>query len=95
MSFSCVITLTAAATEKTTTGNCQYCRYTTLVNSTSTALPIGLPPKGAEFCYTSKILLVGHQCCHALLQMYFYSYAAGQLVGWSSVSWSTIRVAGI
>jgi hypothetical protein len=41
--------LTAAAIKKTTMSNCQYCEFTTLVNSASTALPIGLPPKEAEF----------------------------------------------
>jgi hypothetical protein len=35
-------------------------QLTTLVNSPSTAPPIGLPPKMAEFCHTSKLLLVGH-----------------------------------
>jgi hypothetical protein len=61
--LDCVITLTAAqqgATQKTTIGNTDNRRLTTLVNSTSMAPPIGLQPKGAEFYHTSNILLVGH-----------------------------------
>jgi hypothetical protein len=38
--------------KKTTIGDHQYRRLTTLVNSTSTAPPISLLPKGAEFCHT-------------------------------------------
>jgi hypothetical protein len=45
--------------KKTTIGNHHYCQLTTLVNSTSTAPPIGLLPKGAELCHTLNILLVG------------------------------------
>jgi hypothetical protein len=52
--------LTEVATKKTSIGDCQYHRLTTLVNSTSTAVLIDLPPKGAKFCHTSNILLVGH-----------------------------------
>jgi hypothetical protein len=37
-----------------------YKKTTTLVKSVSTAAPIGLPPKMAEFCHTSARLLVGH-----------------------------------
>jgi hypothetical protein len=50
--FGHVIMLTAAAMKKTTIGNTDDCRLTTLVNSASTAPPIGLPPKGAKFCHT-------------------------------------------
>jgi hypothetical protein len=95
--FGRVITLTVAATTKTTIGNAGNRRLTTLVNSTSTLLPIDLPPKGAEFCHTSKILLVEHHCFCALLRLYFISSAGGRsVVGrcWSA-GWSTIRVAGL
>jgi hypothetical protein len=69
--------------KKTTIGDHQYCQLTTLVNSTSTALPIGLPPKEAEFCHTSNILLVGHRCHHALSRLYFSPLllVISQLVG--------------
>ncbi len=78
--------LTPAATKKTTRGNCQYHILTTLVNSVSTAPPIGLPPKEAKFCHNLNILLVGHQRCRALLQLYFNSSA----VGWLVVSWTVV-----
>jgi hypothetical protein len=55
-----VITLTVAATKKTAIGDTDGYGLTTLVNSASTALPIGLPSKGAKFCHTLNILLVGH-----------------------------------
>jgi hypothetical protein len=42
------------ATKKTTFGDYDDCRFTTIVNSASTAALIGLPPKMAEFCHTSK-----------------------------------------
>jgi hypothetical protein len=71
--IGCVIRQTAAATKKPTIGNTIDCRFTTLVNIASMAPPIGLPPKGAEFCHTLNILLVGHQCHCALLQLYFNS----------------------
>jgi hypothetical protein len=58
--FGCVIMLTAAAMKKTIIGNTDDCRLTTLVNSASTVALMGLPPKMAEFCHTSNILLVGH-----------------------------------
>jgi hypothetical protein len=42
-------------------GDYDDCRFITIVNSTSMALPIGLLlPKSAEFCHTSNRLLVGH-----------------------------------
>ncbi len=63
--------------KKTIIGNCQYYRLTTLVNSTSTTLPNGLLPKGAKFCHTSNILLVGCQRRCALSRLYFNSSAAG------------------
>jgi hypothetical protein len=66
------------ATKKTTISNTDDCRLTTLVNSASTALPIGLPPKMAEFCHTSNRLLVGHQRRRALLRLYFNSSAVSR-----------------
>jgi hypothetical protein len=65
-----VIMLTAAAKKN---GNTDYHRLTNLVNSFSVAPLIGLPPKGAEFCHTLNILLVGHQHRRALLQLQFNS----------------------
>jgi hypothetical protein len=58
--FGCVIMLTAAATKKTTISNTDNCQLMILVNSTSTAVLIGLPPVLAKFCHTLNILLVGH-----------------------------------
>jgi hypothetical protein len=70
--------------KKTTIGNTDD-RQRTFVDSAVTAPPIGLPPNGAKFCHTSKILLVGHQCCHALRQLYLIPL---QSVGcWSFVGW--------
>jgi hypothetical protein len=54
--FGCVIMLTVAATKRTTITDDH--QLTDLVNSASTALPIGLPPKGAKFCHILNILLV-------------------------------------
>jgi hypothetical protein len=73
--FGRVITLTATATKKI--GNTDNCRLTTLVNSASMAVLIGLLPKGAKFFHTSNKLLVGHQCRRALSWLYFNSSAAG------------------
>ncbi len=89
--------LSAAATKKTTIGNSQYPRLMSLVNSASTAQPIGLPLKGAKFCHTSNILLVGGQRCHALSRLFFYSSAVGRLsiVGrWSLVAGCWLLVVG-
>ncbi len=72
--------VTVVATRKTTIGNHQYRQLTTLVNSTSTLPPIGLLPKGAKFCHTSNILLVGCWCCRAWSRLYLYSSAAGWLL---------------
>jgi hypothetical protein len=44
---------------ETTISNTDNCGLKTFVNSASTALPIGLLTKGAKFCHTSNILLVG------------------------------------
>ncbi len=55
----CVIMLAAAATKTTTIGVTDNHRFMTLVNSASMAQLICLPPKGAESCHTSNILLVG------------------------------------
>ncbi len=49
--FGHFIMLIATATKKTIANTDDH-RLTTLVNSTSTALPTGLPPKGAKFCHT-------------------------------------------
>jgi hypothetical protein len=76
-------TLTAAATKTKPIGNDDNCRFTIIVNSASTAAPIGLPPKMAEFCHTPNRLLLGRQCRRALLRLYFNSSATGRLVGWS------------
>ncbi len=86
-----VVTLTVAATKKTTIGDTDDCGLTTLVNSASTAPLIGLPPKGAKFCHTLDILLVGCLCRRALWWLYFNFSVVGRLVG----LWSTIRVAGL
>jgi hypothetical protein len=48
----------------------------TSINSASTAPPMGLPPKGAEFCQAPNILLVGRRCCRAPSWLYFNSSAA-------------------
>jgi hypothetical protein len=79
-SFGHVITLTVAATKKTTIGDTDNCIFMTLVNSISMAPPIGLLLKGVKFCHTSNTLLVVHQCHHALLRLYFNSSAVGWLV---------------
>jgi hypothetical protein len=51
-----------------------------IVNSASTAAPIGLPPKMAKSCHTSNRLLLGRQRRHALLRLYFISSAVSRLV---------------
>jgi hypothetical protein len=84
--------LTAAVTKKPQSVILTIANKITLVNSTSTALPIGLLPKEAKFCHTSNILLVGRQCRRALLQLYFNSSVSGS---WLLVGWSTIRVPGL
>ncbi len=63
------------------------CRFTTLVKSTSTAVPIGLPLKTAKFCHTSNRLLVGRWCHHTLWQLQFNSSVVSHWsVGWSVVN---------
>jgi hypothetical protein len=88
--------------KKTAIGNCQ-CTYTctddrqftTLVNSTSAALLIGLLPKMAEFCNNSNRFLVGHGCCHAISRLYFNSSPVDwMLVGRSSVHNKGCRALG-
>jgi hypothetical protein len=59
--------LTAAITKETTIINTDNCGLTTLVNSASTAPPISLLPKDAEFCHTSNILFVGHVIGHGIM----------------------------
>jgi hypothetical protein len=71
-------TLTAAATKTKPIGDDDNRRFTIIVNSTSTAALIGLPPKMAEFCHTPNRLLLGHQCRRALLWLYFNSTATGR-----------------
>jgi hypothetical protein len=74
-------TLTAAATKTKPIGDDDDRRFTIIVNSASTAAPIGLPPKMAKFCLTPNRLLLGRPCRRALLQLYFNSSATGQSVG--------------
>jgi hypothetical protein len=58
--LSCVITtLTAVATKTKPIGDDDDHQFTIINNSASTAAPIGLPPKMAEFCHTSNISLLG------------------------------------
>jgi hypothetical protein len=83
--------LTAAATKTKPIGNDDDCRFTIIANSASTAAPIGLPPKMAEFCHTPNRLLLGRQCRRALLRLYFNSSATG----WSAVGgWRLVRNKG-
>ncbi len=84
--------LTAVATKTKPIGNYDNCQFTTIVNSASTAVPIGLPLKMAKFCHTSNRLLVGCQCHRALWRLYFNSSAVSQLL---VIGWSTIRVPGL
>jgi hypothetical protein len=79
-------TLTAAATKTKPIGDDDDCRFTIILNSASTAAPISLPPKMAEFCHTSDRLLLGRRRCRALLRLYFNSSATGR---------SEIKVAGL
>jgi hypothetical protein len=74
-------TLTAAATKTKPIGDDDDRRFTIIINSASTAAPIGLPPKMAKFCHTANRLLLGCQCRRALLRLYFNSSATGPLVG--------------
>jgi hypothetical protein len=70
--------------KKKTIGKTDNHVYTTLVNSASTALPIGLPPKGAKFCHTSNILLVGIDAAVPYRRYILIPLrSVGQLVGWS------------
>jgi hypothetical protein len=73
--------LTAAATKTKPISDDDDPRFTIIVNSASTAAPIGLPPKMAEFCHTPNRLLLGRQCRRALLRLYFNSSATGRSVG--------------
>jgi hypothetical protein len=89
--FGRVITLRAAATKKTTIGNTDNCQFMTLVNSTLMALLISLPPKGAKFCHTLNILLVGHHRRHALAWLLYFNSSA---VGWSVGHGSLVFLVG-
>ncbi len=71
-------TLTAVAMKTKLIGDDDDRRFTIIVNSASTAAPIGLPPKMAEFRHTPNRLLLGHQCRRALLRPYFNSSATGR-----------------
>ncbi len=73
-------TLTTADMKKTMISNTDDCQLRTLVNSASMAAPIGLLPKGAKFCHTLNLLVVGHQCHRAPWQLYFNSSGGGRLV---------------
>jgi hypothetical protein len=73
--------LTAAAKKTKPIGDDDDHQFMIIVNSTSTAAPIGLPPKMAKFCHTFNRLLLGHQCRRALLRLYFNSSATGRSVG--------------
>jgi hypothetical protein len=75
-----------AATKTKPIGDDDDCQFMIIINSASTAVPIGLPPKMAEFCHTPNRLLLGRQCRHALLRLYFNSSATSRLVG-RSVGW--------
>ncbi len=91
VSFCYYATLTASGDYiKRIIGNTDNHRLMTLANSASMAAPIGLLPKGAKFCLISNRLLVGRQCHHALLRLYFNSSAVSRLV----VCWSVGRSVG-
>jgi hypothetical protein len=86
--------LTAAATKTKPIGDDDDCQFTIIVNSASTAAPIGLLPKMVKFCHTSNRLLLVRQCRHALLWMYFNSSATGRrsVVGqWLVAGWWSVR----
>ncbi len=89
-------TLTAAATKTKPIGNDDNRQFTIIVNSASTAAPIGLPPKMAEFCHTSNRSLLVRQCRRALLRLYFNSSATGRrsVVGRWSVGNKGCRALG-
>jgi hypothetical protein len=74
----------SGGSKKTTIDDTDNCRLTTFVNSASMAPPILLPPKGAGFCQTSNILLVGRQRRRALWWLYFNSSVVSH---WSLVGW--------
>ncbi len=76
-------TLTAVATKTKPIDDNTDRRFMIILNSASTAAPIGLLPKMAKFCHTSNRLLLGHQCRHAQLRLYFNSSATSRSVGQS------------
>ncbi len=89
--------LTVAATKTKPIGNDDDCQFRIIVNSASTAAPIGLLPKMAEFCHTSNRSLLVRQCRCALLQLYFISSATGWqsvVSGWWSVGNKGCRALG-
>jgi hypothetical protein len=86
--FGGVITLTAAtATKKTTIGDTDNCQLTNFVNSASTALPIGLPPKGQSFTTLQTYCQWGINAavayCHCNL---IPLWSVGQLAGWPVIN---------
>jgi hypothetical protein len=87
-------TLIAAATKKKPIGDDVDRQFTIIINSASTAAPIGLPPKMAEFCHTPNRLLLGRQCRRALLWLYFNSSATGRSAvgGRSEMKIATLRL---
>jgi hypothetical protein len=52
--------LTAVPTKTKPIGDNDDHQFMIIINSTSTAAPIGLLPKMAKFCHTSNRLLLGH-----------------------------------
>jgi hypothetical protein len=75
-----------AATKTKPIGDYDDRQFTTIINSASTAAPIGLLLKMAEFCHTYNRLLVGRQRRRALWRLCFNSSVVSWLVGhWSLV----------
>jgi hypothetical protein len=85
-------TQTAVATKTKPIGDDDDRQFTIIVNSASTAAPIGLPPKMAEFCHTPNTSLLGRQYRRALLRLYFNSAATSRH---SVVGRSEIKAAGL
>ncbi len=81
--------------QKTTNGTSQYLRLPSLINSTSTALPIGMPPKGPCFAtlwpYCEWIVNTAELYCGCIL---IPLRPVGRLVGRRSTVnswWSTVN----
>jgi hypothetical protein len=91
--------LTAAATKKTTIGVADNHQLTTLINSASTVLPIGLPPKGGQVLPHFEHIVSGVSmlpCPMVAVFKFLCGQLVGRSVGWLMVcwlvGWSTIRV---